>query len=396
MRTTTGSILLAAAVLVPSAVTAEPVAGGKLDVSFAAGGHFFSKNVELGVDDYMDEPGPSSSGLVGGRVAYRLVKRLSAEAELMLIPTKDDVLGDTATVLGLRAQARFDLLTGKLRPFVVAGYGGHVIRGGSPQMDDDADQAYHWGAGVRFAITKKLDVRVDFRHLIVPDRTSTGATSDYEASAGIGIRFGGAPAPAPRPVVVREDPPPPPKPGDVDGDGLLDDVDACRELAEDLDGFEDDNGCPDPDNDRDGFVDGSDRCVNEAETKNGWQDTDGCPDELIAELTGIGFELSSAKIDADSTALLDRAYEILRDNPSLRVEISGHTSAEGDPDMNLDLSLRRAEAVKTFLVRRGIAEDRIMTAGHGSEQPVAKNDTEANRVKNRRIEFRILKADEGF
>jgi outer membrane protein OmpA-like peptidoglycan-associated protein len=391
-------VIILATLSAPAIAAAEPILDGRVDVSIAAGGHMFSKNVELGVDDHMDEPGPSSSGLLGGRVAVSVIKRLAAEAEAVFVPTEDDVLGDRATVIGLRGQARFDLLTGKLRPFVVAGYGVHLLRGGSPQMDNDEDQAYHWGAGVRYAIGRRLDLRVDFRHLIVPDRTSAGATSDFEASAGVAWRFGGTapvrqaplPAPAPAPVVL------PPKPGDLDGDAILDDTDACRELAEDADQFEDQDGCPDPDNDRDTLLDADDRCPLQAETPNGWQDRDGCPDAVIAELTGIQFERDSAKIDGDSTALLERAYEILSGNPALRVEISGHTSNDGNADRNLDLSLKRAEAVKTYLVRRGISDERVFTVGHGSEKPVAKNDSEANRAKNRRIEFRILTADEGF
>ena len=191
--------LLLAIVSTPSLAVAGPL--DRIDVSVAAGGHVFSDNVELGVDDFMDEPGPSSSALFGGRFAFAVIPRLAGEAELVLIPTKDDVLGDTATVLGIRAHARFDLLTGKLRPFVVAGYGGHLIRGGSPQMDDDADQAYHWGGGVRYALGRRLDLRVDVRHLIVPDRTEGGATSDFEASAGVAFKFGGTKAPPKRVVI---------------------------------------------------------------------------------------------------------------------------------------------------------------------------------------------------
>jgi OmpA-OmpF porin, OOP family len=393
MSTTIKSTLLAGALAgLPVAASADPL-GGRVDASIAAGGHVFSRNVELGVDDFMDEPGPSSSGLLGGRVAFSVIKRLAVEAEAVMIPTEDDVLGDRAWVFGLRGQARFDVLTGKARPFLVAGYGGHIVRGGGPQMDDDADQSYHWGAGFRYAIGAKLDLRFDARHFIVPDRTSGGATSDFEFTAGIGFRFGGAkpalppPRPAPRPVA---------KPADLDKDRIVDNVDQCREVPEDHDKFQDTDGCPDPDNDRDNILDLADTCPLQAETVNGYQDEDGCPDEVIVELTGIGFELNSAKIDAASTALLDRAYEILSTYPKLRVEISGHTSSEGNADMNLDLSLRRAESVKTYLVRRGIAEDRLQTVGHGSDKPIAENNNEKGREINRRIEFRILRPDETF
>ena len=68
------------------------------------------------------------------------------------------------------------------------------------------------------------------------------------------------------------------KVGDKDGDGILDDVDKCPNDPEDKDGFEDDDGCPDPDNDKDGILDAKDKCPLEPEDKDGFQDEDGCPD----------------------------------------------------------------------------------------------------------------------
>src|SRR5262249_20648909 len=67
---------------------------------------------------------------------------------------------------------------------------------------------------------------------------------------------------------------------DQDGDGVADDQDQCPTVAEDVDGFQDADGCPDPDNDGDGFPDAQDKCPNEAEVKNGIQDSDGCPDDI--------------------------------------------------------------------------------------------------------------------
>jgi hypothetical protein len=72
---------------------------------------------------------------------------------------------------------------------------------------------------------------------------------------------------------------PQPKVLDRDGDGIPDDVDKCPDEPEDFDGFEDEDGCPDPDNDKDGIPDVADKCPNEPETVNGVEDEDGCPDE---------------------------------------------------------------------------------------------------------------------
>jgi opacity protein-like surface antigen len=172
--------ILYVTLLVPSVAAANPI-----EVGGAIGGHSFSGDTELGVDDRMDEPGPSPGAALGLRLGYMINKRFAIEGEAIAIATEDDVLGDPATVLGLRGHARFDLLTGKLRPFVVAGIGLHSLRTDSVQMDNDTDRAFHWGGGARYALSPKLDLRLDVRHLIVPDRTVDGATSDVEVTAGV-------------------------------------------------------------------------------------------------------------------------------------------------------------------------------------------------------------------
>ena len=372
---------------------------GKLEVGGALGGHAFSSNGELGVDDVMTDPGPVSSVAIGARAAYVVMPKLAVEGELILIPTKDDVAGDSAIAFGLRAHARYDLahlMRGRLVPFALAGLGVHMLAPGSSIMLSDTDQAYHWGAGVRWALNDHIDLRADMRHLIVPDRTLDGATSDFEITAGVTYRLGVKHAPAP--VLETPEPPAvavaPPASTDADFDGVPDDQDRCKVEPEDVDSFEDSDGCPELDNDKDGIKDVDDTCPNDAETVNNFRDNDGCPDQIIGDLTGIGFESDSARIDKASAPLLDKAYALLVEYPGLSVEIAGHTSAEGGNDHNLNLSLTRAEAVKGELVKRGIAPARILTVGHGSDKPLAGNETEDGRRKNRRIEFRILTPDE--
>jgi len=87
--------------------------------------------------------------------------------------------------------------------------------------------------------------------------------------------------------------------GDRDGDGIPDNVDQCPDEPEDFDGFQDADGCPDPDNDGDGIPDVSDKCPNEPETKNGYQDADGCPDE-IPESDGIPDKLDKCPNDPET------------------------------------------------------------------------------------------------
>jgi outer membrane protein OmpA-like peptidoglycan-associated protein len=209
-------------------------------------------------------------------------------------------------------------------------------------------------------------------------------------------------------------------PPDTDGDGIADPDDACPtqpgeapsgcpELDLDQDGVklpcdlcpkepgQAPDGCPVRDSDGDGFLDNQDKCPKEPETKNGHEDDDGCPDEIPAEvraftgaIEGIKFERGSATIAQSSFETLAKAAAVLKKFPSIRMEITGHTSSEGGDAINVPLSEDRAQSVKDWLVNAGIEPSRIQARGAASTEPVADNNTEAGRRQNRRIEFKVL------
>jgi OOP family OmpA-OmpF porin len=188
---------------------------------------------------------------------------------------------------------------------------------------------------------------------------------------------------------------------DNDGDGIPDALDKCPNEPEDKDGFQDEDGCPDPDNDNDGIPDARDKCPNEPETFNNYKDDDGCPDEVPAEvkkftgvIEGINFKTGSADILAGSYVLLDRAVKVLQDYPDVNLEISGHTDSRGKAEYNLNLSQRRADAVKTYFVQRGVASVRLQAVGFGLTRPIADNKTSSGRATNRRTEFRLINPSE--
>jgi outer membrane protein OmpA-like peptidoglycan-associated protein len=104
-------------------------------------------------------------------------------------------------------------------------------------------------------------------------------------------------------------------------------------------------------------------------------------------LEGIVFKTNSAEIMPESETILTDAYTTLRDNPQIFVEIRGYTDNTGKLDKNMKLSQARADAVKDWLVKKGIDGTRMTTKGFGPNDPVAPNDTPANKQKNRRIEF---------
>lgn len=102
---------------------------------------------------------------------------------------------------------------------------------------------------------------------------------------------------------------------------------------------------------------------------------------------GVNFETGRAVIGADSETILAQVERLLADHPTLRLKIEGHTDKVGIPAANLTLSRQRAASVKTWLTGRGIAEGRLTTEGYGDARPVAVNDTEEGRARNRRVEL---------
>ncbi len=214
--------------------------------------------------------------------------------------------------------------------------------------------------------------------------------------------------------------------GDRDNDGIVDSKDVCPDLAEDQDSFQDDDGCPDFDNDNDGIQDAKDKCPSEPEDKDGFEDADGCPepdndkdgvpdardncpdvagdpnkngcpfkaplkieDNFILE--GVTFRTGSAEITEDSYQNLDAVYEQLAKYNDRKFEIAGHTDNTASDKINIKLSLDRANAVREYLINRGIEAGRLVGKGYGSSRPKADNKTAAGRSINRRIEFYRIK-----
>jgi len=118
--------------------------------------------------------------------------------------------------------------------------------------------------------------------------------------------------------------------------------------------------------------------------------------ELVKEgmaitLKGVYFDFNKATIKPESRPALEDASKILKDNPTIRVEIQGHTDSKGSDEYNLTLSDKRAWAVVNYLVQNfGIAMNRLTAKGYGEARPIATNDTDSGRALNRRVEFVIL------
>lgn len=176
------------------------------------------------------------------------------------------------------------------------------------------------------------------------------------AGAAIGAALGyiacnrGEEKPAPAPEPKPEPAPAPPPDRDTDGDGVLDRHDRCPGTAKGTP--VDDNGCP-----------------------------------QIPSLSGVHFEFDKSAITDAGQAILDDAVVVLKRNGHVGIRIVGHTDSRGSDSYNQGLSERRAEVVRRYLAERGIANNRMRSEGRGEAEPVAGNDTDSGRAKNRRVDI---------
>jgi OmpA-OmpF porin, OOP family len=305
------------------------------------------------------------------------------------------------------------------------GYYGAIVPLGAGLQVNFLDQAYLFINGqYRFAITENTS-----NHLFY--------------SIGVAGNIGNKKEPKILP------PPPPPAmvvepPKDRDNDGIIDSLDACPDVAglakfngcpdTDSDGIPDKDdkcptvpglarygGCPVPDRDKDGINDEEDKCPDVAgvaryggcpvpdRDKDGVNDEeDKCPDlpgdpanngcpvikaEVVKRMEyaakNIFFTSAKYSLLAKSNKPLNDVVTILNETKDLKLDIDGYTDNSGKADKNQALSQNRADAVKKYLVSKGVSERRLLSTGHGSDNPIAENKKLAGRAKNRRVELHL-------
>jgi len=385
---------------------------------------------------------------------------LGLEGGLGVLPLSTDGAGDN-TALDMHVGALFHLMKTSWSPYLTAG--GGFYRNVSGDLGKDVDYNAFYGVGVVGRLNSWLGLRLQARHVLTDgyegepglggnveiiaalrfnlwqteaDRDKDGImdmdddcpdTPGHKTARGCPDRDGDGirdkddkcpdtPGPAKHDgcpdrdgdgIIDKNDKCPdnagvPELQGckDTDKDGLMDHVDKCPLKPEDKDGFEDADGCPDPDNDKDGILDVDDKCPLKPETKNGYKDADGCPDTVptvikekeIVILEKVYFDFNKATIKPESHDLLGAVAKALKEHPEiLKIEVGGHTDDVGTTPKNQRLSERRAKAVVAYLVGKGVAKSRLKFRGYGEAKPLVRSKTDEARAKNRRVEFKITK-----
>lgn len=177
---------------------------------------------------------------------------------------------------------------------------------------------------------------------------------------------------------------------DGDNDGIADKDDKCPAIA----GPAENGGCPWPDTDGDGVLDKDDQCPNVKGTKA----NKGCPEvtetvqkQLNEYAKTILFDSGKASIKQESAEVLQNIIDILKEYPSAKFTIDGHTDDVGSEETNQRLSESRALSVKDYLTEHGIEAFRLSAKGYGESKPIDTNKTKAGRANNRRVEINLVK-----
>jgi OOP family OmpA-OmpF porin len=198
---------------------------------------------------------------------------------------------------------------------------------------------------------------------------------------------------------------------DSDGDGVPDELDRCPDTPKDVE--VDSQGCP-PDTDGDGVFDYMDKCP--GTPKGVAVDTKGCPldtdkdgiydymdkcwntpmgaevdEKGCWDIGNVLFDTDKHDIKSQYYSILDEVVTVMKNNPSLTLEVEGHTDNIGSAKYNQNLSMERAISVVGYLVSKGIDKLRLQGSGYGPSKPAASNDTAEGRAQNRRVELKPIR-----
>ena len=306
---------------------------GQFFLSPMIGGHGFEGNQDpFETGEELDHGFTFGLGL-----GYEFTRHLGTELTFNITPTEAQPGDFSVDVFTGRLDLFCNLMPEKdLVPYVAAGLG--TLTFTNPDLDNDTDFMVNYGGGVKYYLNEAVALRADIRHLIAFGDTH----SNLLYTVGMVFNFGGCKGQA---SAGRKD-----VDKDSDGDGIADSKDSCSGTP--VGASVDSRGC--------------------------W---------VIKDLH---FETGDSAIKSGSQKNLDEVVRVMEKNPDLKLEVQGYTDNQGSAEFNRDLSEKRAQAVRSYIVSKGVDKDRITAKGYGIENPAASNDTPEGRAKNRRVELKPL------
>src|SRR4030065_572506 len=346
----------------------------------------------------------------GLRAGYDFTEQRGLEAVFDYIPFTSEINNDDVNAFMYRVEGLYYLMPQKrLVPFGAIGVGGISVDPSSEQYSSGIIADY--GIGAKYFLSDRFSLRGDVRHVMDFSETYF-AHHNLEYTLGLTVHFGYKKAEPVKAAVVT----PIPVYIDSDRDGVADNLDKCPNTPVGV--SVDANGCP-KDSDGDGVTDSQDQCPGtpagvKVDASGCPLDSDGdgvadyldkCPDtkpntlvddkgcalpQKVSITLKIEFDTAKADIQSKYNNEIKNLADFMNKYPTTSVEIGGHTDNVGKEAMNVGLSLRRADAVKKYLVDKfGIDASRVSVKGYGYSKPVADNSTASGRQQNRRIEAGI-------
>lgn len=337
------SICLMVCFMFMARTVAAEIRPGAITLSPFIGGYVFEGNQDL--DELANGFGDLDNELTYGLgLGYHFDEHWAVEGVFNYVDTNVDTDCLDVETYNYHIDGLYHFMPSeKIVPYIAAGAGG-IIFDPRDEYNSDHDFAVNYGAGLKYFLTENLAFRVDVRHVISFAETH----SNLLGTVGFTIYFGGEKAPVETPRAVE---PPRPKvvepPKDSDGDGVIDSLDKCPNTPKGA-------------------------TVNEV----------GC---WVCK--NLNFDFDKWDIRPQYYPCLNEGVEYLESQPDMKVEVQGHTDNIGSQKYNQKLSEKRAMEVMNYLVTKGIAKERLCAKGFGFSDPVATNDTEEGRAKNRRVQF---------
>lgn len=359
-------LFVALVMMTVAATVHAEVKAGSFSITPFVGGYFFENNQDL-----------KDSAIVGLRAGYNFTENLGLEAFASFLTTEiNDVSSEPwMDVAGYGIEGLYHFFPdSRIVPFLALGIGGTHYNDTAVTSSEDK-LTVDYGAGVKFFLTENIALRADVRHVMPLDNNY----NDFLCMVGINFAFGGRGKEIVEAKV--EEPPAPVIIVDMDKDSVPDNLDKCPGTPAGV--AVDKDGCP-LDTDKDGVYDYIDKCP--GTPVDVVVDKDGCFQTVVITLN-VEFDTAKANIKDKYYDEVKKVADFMKQYPWTNVVIEGHTDNVGDKISNKQLSENRAGNVRKLLIEKfGLEESRITSAGYGPNNPIATNDSEEGRQKNRRVQ----------